>query len=98
MASKPGPICQGRNPTNVNEGTLCSHQSPQPGVQGDRSWLGSAWDSAVDDAVWVAGKTRDGAVWVGSKAYDGAAWVGGEVRDGVMWTGAKAYQGYHYAA
>lgn len=85
MGSKPGPLCQGRNPVDIKDGTLCTSQSPQPGVQGDRSWLGSVWDGMVDDAIWAAGRARDGAIWIGGEASEAyhyavgaldAAWKG----------------------
>ena len=98
MASKPGPLCQGRNPVNTSDGTLCSAQSPQPGVHGDRSWLDSAWDTVADDAAWVSGKARDGAAWVGSEARAGAAWVGNEASAGAQWAADKTSQAYHYVA
>src|SRR5215471_7278770 len=109
MGSKPGPLCQGRNPVNTSDGTLSSAQTPQPGVQGNRTWLDSAWDTLADDASWVSGKARDGAAWVGNEARAGAAWVGTEARAGATWVGnearagaewtaERASQAYHYVA
>ncbi len=103
MAETPGILCQLRDPRNNNDGTMCAAQSPKPGIQGDRGWLGTAWD----DLLWAGNKTLDGAAWAGNEALAGAEWTGGEIvagakwswgeiRGGAIWIGNKAYDAYKY--
>jgi hypothetical protein len=82
MGSRPGPLCQWRNPVNINDGTLCAAQSPQPGVLGERSSLGTAWD----DWVWAGNEALHGIVWAGQEVGAGAVWTWQEVRSGASWS------------
>jgi hypothetical protein len=103
MGSKPGPLCQWRKPVNINDGTLCAAQSPVPGVLGERTLLGTAWDELIwaghevsDGAAWTWQEVGNGAAWTWDEFRRGGAWISAEVRGGAIWVAGKVYNAYQY--
>lgn len=93
MAEPPGIQCQGRNPVNIKDGTMCAAQSPHPGITGNRSLADRAWDSLS----WAGGEVWAGTEWVGEELWAGASWAGGELWAGTKWAGSAVWSGAEWA-
>jgi hypothetical protein len=85
MAETSGILCQGRNPVNTKDGTMCAAQSPKPGITGDRNLV----DSALDNLFWAASELSSGTQWVGHELWAEAKWAGSGIWSTAEWAGIE---------